>query len=168
MVGAAGGGVAIVVVGVPVVVVVVGGTVEGGVLTGVVVVVVVGFGGAVVVVVVGLGGSVVVVVGFRRAGLVVVVVGTLVVGVVDVVVGCRDGDGPRPPGGAGCLFGWEWCGAVGVPVSLFVDCLPTGASDRNDRDELGDVSDTRSAVSEITGTPAPVARLGISGRVAPT
>ena len=53
--------------------------------------------------------------------------------------------------------------------SACVDGLPTGAPDRDDPDELEEVSESRSAVPEVnTGTPAPVERLGISGRVAPT
>lgn len=148
-----------------VVVVVAGGTVDGGVLTG---------GGSVVVVVGN--GSVVVVGGPFRAGLVVVVVGALVV-VVTLVVGvevgvlrCRPGRGDEGtvlPGVEVSFFGWARCGPVDPPTVWTAP--PAGAWDRDDRDELEDVSERRSAVIEvITGTPAPVERSGISGRVAPT
>jgi hypothetical protein len=144
-------------------VVVVGGTVDGGVLTG---------AGRVVVVV----GSVVVVGGAFRTGLVlVVVVGRLVVVGRVSVVRCRPGrgdEGALPPGAEVCLFGWEWWGAVDAPTVRTgprFGGLPAGACDRDDRDEIEEVSERRSAVTEVnTGTPAPVERLGISGRVAPT
>lgn len=150
-------------------VVVVGGTVDRGVLTG----------GGNVVVVVDLG-SVVVVGGPFRTGLVLVVVGTLVVVATVVVVGvgavrCRPGGGDEgavPAVPEMCLFRWERWGPVDAPTVCtgpLVSGPPTEAGDRDGRDELDEVSERRSAVTEVmTGTPAPVVRLGISGRVAPT
>lgn len=170
----AGGRVAIVVGGGLVVVVVLGGTVVGGVLIGKVVDVV--GGDCVVVVVVGFRcmGSVDVVVGGFRCDVVDVVVRSVVV----VVVGpdaCRcvpgrDDDGPVPPGADVCLFGWGW-ETVDAPTvftgrrfeapsaAVFDWCDPVEAV----------ASANRSGDPELmTGTPAPVVRLGISGRVAPT
>jgi hypothetical protein len=165
---AAGGSVAIVVGGGGLVAgVVVGGTVDGGVLSGAVVVVVgLGFG---TVVVVGGTGSVVVVGGFLCAGLVVeVVVGALVVVVEVGGAWCRPGCVVDVvSGGPVCLFGCEgWGTVVAGPCP---EGRVTGFADRDGCDELLDASDIRVAVSVLTtGTPAPVVRLGISGRVAPT
>lgn len=162
----------IVVAGRLVVVVLLGGIVVGGVLIGRVVEVV-GTGSVVVV-----GGlrrtGVVVVVGFRCVGMVEVVVGRVVVlvegvGVLWWVPG-RDDDGPESPGADPCLFGWGWeaVDAPTVSTGRRVDALPAAASDRDDPVEAL-VSARRSVGSApMTGTPAPVVRSGISGRVAPT
>jgi hypothetical protein len=157
-----------------VVVVVLGGTVVGGVLIGAVVDVV---GGGCVVVVVG---------GFRCVGTVVVVVGGFRCDVVDVVVRivvvvvvgpgarrCVPGwadDGPVPPGSDVCLFGWGWetVDAPTVFTGWRLEEPSAAVFDWCDPVELV-ASANRSAVPEpMTGTPAPVVRFGISGRVAPT
>jgi hypothetical protein len=164
--------VTIVVGGGLVVVVLLGGTVVGGVLIGSVVEVV-GTGSVVVVGGLCRTGIVVVVVGLRRAGRVEVVAGRVVlVGVADGLwwVPGRDDDAPVCPGADACLFGWGWeaVDAPTVSTGRRVDSLATAVSDRDDHVEAL-VSARRSAGSAlITGTPASVARSGISGRVAPT
>jgi len=155
-----------------VVVVMLGGTVVGGVL----------IGRGRVVEVVG-GGTVVMVGGVRCTGTVEVVVGGVrCTGMVEVVVGTlevvvdvdgerwrpgREDDGAVPSEDGVCLLGWGWATA-GTPNAWAgprVEALPAGASDR---DELGVYESSSPASGVTTGTPAPVVRLGISGRVAPT